>query len=125
MLKINRGRQLDAICQMKVKQKKMKSRDAMKSKSVACSVKSLTIQKIADLKLTSRFFNCKMLTLAKVPLISFIYELIGLFAFPNKIVKDIYSKNKILIIFATLKNLKSIIHLSLLLFKVCITISLL
>ena len=66
MLKINRGKQLDAICQMKVKQKKMKSRGAMKNyddrignykknlktkmmidfdHSVVCSIKSLTIQK--------------------------------------------------------------------------------
>ena len=32
----------------------------------------------------------------KVSLMSFIYDVIEIFPFPNKIVKEIYSKNKIL-----------------------------
>ena len=54
------------------------------------------IQKNTDVKPISRFFYGKMLIFTNVSLMSFIYDLIEIFTFPNKSVTDIYSKNKIL-----------------------------
>ena len=103
-LEIKEDRQLDTIHLMKDNHKKMKSRGTMKNcdnriddykknlktkmiidfdHSVACSIKSLTIQINTDVKPTSKFFNSKMLMFTKVPLMSFVYDLTEKISFPN------------------------------------------
>ena len=87
-LKIKRKRQLNAICSLKDKQTKTNDRivDCEKNlrtkmlidfdHSVAWSMKLLAVQKATDVKPAFRFFNGKILMAAKVPLISFVYDMI-------------------------------------------------
>ena len=60
------------------------------------SIKALSVKKITNIKVISRFMNCKMLMFAKVSLISFVYDVIDVFAFPNEHVKGIVAKNDIM-----------------------------
>lgn len=117
-LEIKRERQLDAINSLKEKQEKLKKKKKMKSKNydaristsqqnprtkmlidfdrlLACSTKSLTVNKNNEIKAASRFFNCKILMFAKLSLMIFIYDVVETFYFQDQIVKEIYKKYKI------------------------------
>ena len=59
------------------------------------SVKSLAIKKETKVNLTTRFLNGKMLMFSKTSIQSFVYNLIGVFMFPDDVVKEIYKKNEI------------------------------
>ena len=61
----------------------------------SASIKSLSIQKIAKINLTTRFLNGKMLMFRKVSIKSFVYDKIDVFMFPNEEIKQIYQKYKI------------------------------
>ena len=61
----------------------------------ACSLKYLAVNKNSIIKPKSRSFNRKMLMLAKLSLMSSVYELVEVFYFPDKTVKKIYEKYKI------------------------------
>ena len=53
--------------------------------SVACGIKSLATKRFKKVKPTTRMFNGKMF--AKLSLMSFIYDVIEMFYFPNKLWK--------------------------------------
>ena len=55
--------------------------------STACSIKSLAVARNNEVKPKTRFFNYKMLMFSKLSLISFIYDAIESFYFPNEIMK--------------------------------------
>ena len=59
------------------------------------SINSLAINKTNAVKSTATFFSVKMLMFAKLSLMSFIYELIETFYFPNDKTKIIYSSHGI------------------------------
>ena len=50
------------------------------------------VEKNDNVRLTTRFLSGKMLVFAKLSLMSFIYELIETFYFPDEVVKKIYEK---------------------------------
>ena len=50
------------------------------------------MKKNTTVKVTSRFMNAKMLMFAKVTLVSFIYDVIDVFDFPNEYVRSIFYK---------------------------------
>ena len=50
---------------------------------MSASVKSLAVNKTSVVKLTTRFFSEKMLMFAKLSLMSFIYDMLEIFYFPN------------------------------------------
>ena len=52
--------------------------------SMACNITCLTKEKNNEVKPTTRFFNKKLLMFSKLFLISFIYNLLETFCFPNK-----------------------------------------
>ena len=64
-------------------------------KNNSSSIKALSVKKITNVKVTSRFMNCKTLMFAKVSFISFVYDVIDVYAFPNEHVKDSVAKNDI------------------------------
>ena len=57
----------------------------------SASINSLAVNKTSVVKLTTRFFSGKMLMFAKLSLMSFIYETLETFYFPNDKTKIIYS----------------------------------
>ena len=61
------------------------------------SIKSVAIQTNPNVKITTRFMKGKMLIFAKTSIISFIYDMIDVFCFPedNPKVQAIYDKHKI------------------------------
>ena len=59
------------------------------------SMKSIAIEKSTKVNSTTRFLNGKMIMFSKVPIKSFVYDLIDVFMFPNQDVKKIYQKYKI------------------------------
>ena len=56
------------------------------------SINSLAVNKNSEVKITTRFFSGKMLMFAKLSLMSFIYELVEIFYFPNIKTKEIFQK---------------------------------
>ena len=52
------------------------------------SIKSLAIQKETKINLITRFVNGKILMFCKTSIQSFLYDLIGIFMFPDEIVKN-------------------------------------
>ena len=58
---------------------------------MSASVNSLTVNKTSIVKLTTRFFSEKMLMFAKLSLMSFIYDILETFYFPNDKTEIIYS----------------------------------
>ena len=66
------------------------------NKNNSNSIKSLAMKKNTTVKVTSRFMNGKMLMFAKVTLVSFIYDVIDVFAFPNEYVRSIFYKDDII-----------------------------
>ena len=56
----------------------------------AASVKSFAVKEKEQVKFTTRFFSGKMLMLAKLSLMSCIYEILEIFCFPDKKVREIY-----------------------------------
>lgn len=116
-LKIKRKEELDVVHSMKQNKSRDKKRMFMKSyknrvseaennlktkmliafdHSVACSIKSLAIQKNTKVNTTTRFMKGKRLMFAKVSLMSFIYDMIETFSFPNKKVENLDSRYRIL-----------------------------
>ena len=108
LLEIKRAKELDVIESMKQKIKKSKKRSKIKGyesrlldfqndpktkmilefdQCVACSIKSLAVNKNNVIELTLIFFNGRMLMFTKLSLMSFAYELIEVFYFPDKKVK--------------------------------------
>ena len=61
-----------------------------------CSIKSVAIQTNPNVKITTRFMKSKMLMLAKTSIISFVYDMIDVFCFPedNQKLQGIYDKHK-------------------------------
>ena len=59
------------------------------------SINSLSVNKNSNVKVTTRFFSGKMLMFAKLSLMSFIYELIKTFYFPDEKTKKTYKTYKI------------------------------
>ena len=57
----------------------------------AAGINSLAVNKNYNVKVTARFFSGKMLMSAKLSLMSFIYELVETFYFPNEKTKKVYS----------------------------------
>ena len=53
----------------------------------SASIKSFAIKNNDQVKITTKFFSGKMLMFAKLSLMSFIYELVETFYFPNETVK--------------------------------------
>ena len=73
-----------------------------KTKSViefdsGCTIKSAAIKTNPSVKITTCFMNGKRLMLAKTSIISFAYDMINIFCFPedNKVMQPIYDKHKI------------------------------
>ena len=62
--------------------------------SLTCSINALAVKQGDAVKPTSRFFSRRMLMLAKISLISFIYDLVETFFLPNKFSK-FYEKYQI------------------------------
>ena len=60
--------------------------------SQAASIKSLSIEKNVNVKLTTRFLNGKMLMFSKLSIKSFAYDIIDVFMFPNEKTTKIYEK---------------------------------
>ena len=56
------------------------------------SINSLVVNKNSEVKITTRFFSGKMLMFAKLSLMTFIYELVEIFYFPNIKTKEIFQK---------------------------------
>ena len=56
------------------------------------SIKSFTVKKKGEIKVTTRFMSGKLLMLAKLSLKSFIYSLVETLYFPNATIKEIYKK---------------------------------
>ena len=61
----------------------------------ANSIKSLAVEKKSSVPLTTKFMKSKMLMFIKTSLQSFIYDMIDVFCFLDKIVQKIYEKYKI------------------------------
>ena len=57
---------------------------------MSASVNSLAVNKTSVVKLTARFFSEKMLMFAKLLLMSFIYDMLETFYFPNNKTEIIY-----------------------------------
>ena len=58
----------------------------------SASIKSLTIEKNTNIKLTTRFLNGKMLMFSKLSIKSFVYDFIDVFMFPNQTTEKIYQE---------------------------------
>ena len=58
----------------------------------SASIQSFAVKKNNNVKLTTRFLSGKMLMFVKLSLMSFIYELVETFYFPDETVKKIYEK---------------------------------
>ena len=54
----------------------------------SASVKSFAIKKYDQIKVTTRFLSGKMLMFAKLSLMSFIYEMLETFCFPDKKIQE-------------------------------------
>ena len=77
-----------------IKNKKIKTMiDFNKRKSN--SIKSIVLNSSTTVDVSTRFCKRKMLMFAKVSLISFIYDIIDIFCFPDDKVKSIFDKNDI------------------------------
>ena len=106
---VKRKKQLDAVNSIRAKKKKghkkilfersMSKLPALSAKSMiefdteyAYSIKDLGVKENNQIKPTTRFFSGKMLMFAKLPLKSFIDDLVETFVFPNAITKEIMPK---------------------------------
>ena len=58
----------------------------------SASIKSFAVKKRDHIKVTTRFFSGKMLMSAKLSLMSFIYEVLETFCFPDENVQAIFKK---------------------------------
>ena len=65
-------------------------------KEQTCSIKSLAVKSSSKVNVTTRFMKGKMLMFAKVSILSFNYDLIDVFMFPNQKTKEIYEENNII-----------------------------
>ena len=60
--------------------------------SSSCSIKALIVKGSTNVKVTSRFIKGKMLMFAKLSIKSFVYDMIDVFCFPTKKLKEIYTR---------------------------------
>ena len=60
--------------------------------STSCSIKALIVKASTNVKVTSRFIKGKMLMFAKLSIRSFVYDMIDVFCFPTKKLKEIYTR---------------------------------
>ena len=60
------------------------------------SIRALSIKTNDRVKIKTRFIKGKMLMFSKISLKSFVYDIIDIFCFPDKEVKKIYDKHKII-----------------------------
>ena len=60
-----------------------------------CSINSVAIEKSSKINLTTRFLNGNMLIFSKVSIKSFVYDLIGVFMFPNQEIQEIYRQYQV------------------------------
>ena len=96
---------LDGLKLLKAKEKKnhevnMQVENALKNKKIktmydfdrseCSSIKSIVVKSSDTTKVSSRFIKGKMLMFAKLSLKSFIYDMIDVFCFPDKKIKEIY-----------------------------------
>ena len=58
----------------------------------SASIKSFAVKKHSSIKVTTRFMSGKSLMFAKLSLMSFIYEVIEIFCFPDENVTEIFKK---------------------------------
>ena len=58
----------------------------------SASIKCFAVKKRSVTKVTTRFMSRKLLMFAKLSLMSFIYEAIETFCFPDKSVREIFKK---------------------------------
>ena len=65
-------------------------------KEQTCSVKSLAVKSNSTVNVTTRFMKGEMLMFAKISILSFNYDMIDVFMFPNEEIRDIYEKNDII-----------------------------
>ena len=65
-------------------------------KRQVCSIKSLAVKKTSPVNITTRFMKGKMLMFAKSSILSFNYDLIDIFMFPNEEIQKIYEENDII-----------------------------
>ena len=111
-INIERAENLEALESMSEYKKKKKKRkffdidqkikNSIKSKTTkilidfncldSASIQSFAVKKNNNVKLTTRFLSGKMLMFVKLSLMSFIYELVETFYFPDETVKKIYEK---------------------------------
>ena len=56
----------------------------------AASIKSFAVKEKEQVKFTTRFLSGKMLMFAKLSLMSYIYEILETFCFPDEKVREIY-----------------------------------
>ena len=79
------------------------------------SIKSIAIQTNTAVKVTTRFMKGKMIIFAKTSLISFAYDMIDIFCFPedNPKVQAFYNKHKIekCFLYQNLKKIREILYL--------------
>ena len=61
----------------------------------SASIKSFAVKNHSSVKLTSCFMSRKLLMFAKLSLMSFIYEVIETFCFPDENVREIFEKYRI------------------------------
>ena len=60
------------------------------------SIRALGVKTNDKVKITTRFIKGKMLMFSKMSIKSFVYDLIDIFSYPDKEVKEIYAKHNIL-----------------------------
>ena len=60
------------------------------------SIKSISIKKNTTIKVTTRFTKGKMLMFSKTSLKNFVYDIIGVFCFPDEDVLELYAQNYII-----------------------------
>ena len=65
-------------------------------KNQMCSIKSLAVKSNSKVNVTTRFMKGKMLMFAKVSILSFNYDMVDVFMFPNEQTKKIYEENDII-----------------------------
>ena len=61
----------------------------------SASIKSFAAKKYTSIKVTTRFMSGKLIMFAKLSLMSFIYEVIETFCFPDENVREIFKKYRI------------------------------
>ena len=64
-------------------------------KNECTSIKSIVIKGNTTIDVSSQFIKGKMLMFAKLLLKSFVYDVIGVFCFPDETIREIYNRYQI------------------------------